>query len=296
MSRRAPVVVIGDALIDVIVTPEGQSEFVGGAALNVAVGLSILGVPSCLIAMVGDDDAGRLIRSYLAEHGVALLAGRAPRGSARATSVRHDGEPSYVFNTAAQQRRIEFDEPARDAIAQAPLVVVSCFAFDDPGQGAQLRTLVTEPQHRLILDANPRLGLLHDVDLFRREFEATARTALIVKVGDEDATLLYQTGVDRVARSLISAGARSVVTTLGARGAEVHLPDETVIARPIAELPGEVVDTMGAGDATLASIAAAVHENSSTMSAAWWGDTIDRAMLLAAATCRVPGATLRPAG
>ncbi|MFZ8396228.1 PfkB family carbohydrate kinase, partial [Staphylococcus aureus] len=59
------VVVIGDALIDELRDDEGVREFVGGAALNVAVGLSRLGVPASLIAMVGDDAAGDQIRAYL---------------------------------------------------------------------------------------------------------------------------------------------------------------------------------------------------------------------------------------
>ena len=46
------VVVIGDALIDELRDDAGVKEFVGGAALNVAVGLSRLGVPTTLIAMV----------------------------------------------------------------------------------------------------------------------------------------------------------------------------------------------------------------------------------------------------
>lgn len=58
MSDR--VVVVGDALVDEV---DGAAH-VGGAALNVAVGLARLGVPARLIAMVGDDDAGRLVREH----------------------------------------------------------------------------------------------------------------------------------------------------------------------------------------------------------------------------------------
>ncbi len=74
------VVVIGDALIDELRDDAGVREFVGGAALNVAVGLSRLGVPTTLVAMVGDDDAGAKIRSYLADHGVGLLPSPSPLG------------------------------------------------------------------------------------------------------------------------------------------------------------------------------------------------------------------------
>ena len=104
-----PVVVIGDALIDELRDDHGVREFVGGAALNVAVGLTRLGVPATLIAMVGDDEAGAHIRAYLEDYGVALIATPSPHGSSRAVSTRAGGgEPVYVFNDAAKNRRIHF--------------------------------------------------------------------------------------------------------------------------------------------------------------------------------------------
>ncbi|WP_242868700.1 PfkB family carbohydrate kinase, partial [Microbacterium oxydans] len=53
-SAAGSVVVIGDALIDEIRDDAGVRELVGGAALNVAVGLRRLGVDTTLVAMVGD--------------------------------------------------------------------------------------------------------------------------------------------------------------------------------------------------------------------------------------------------
>ena len=121
------VVVSGDALIDELRDDAGVKEFVGGAALNVAVGLSRLGVPTTLIAMVGDDEAGAKIRAYLDDYGVQLLASPSPLGSSRAVSVRVDGEPTFVFNDAAQARQLTFDEAQRAAIADADRIVVSCY-------------------------------------------------------------------------------------------------------------------------------------------------------------------------
>src|SRR6188508_1776806 len=109
MSNR--VVVIGDALIDELRDDSGVREFVGGAALNVAVGLSRLGVPATLIAMVGDDDAGSHIRSCLSDFGVELIATPGELGTSRAVSTRSgSGEPEYVFNDAAKGRRIRFGD------------------------------------------------------------------------------------------------------------------------------------------------------------------------------------------
>jgi fructokinase len=287
------VTVIGDALIDEIVSDDGVREFVGGAALNVAVGLAILGVPTSLIAMVGDDLAGRTIRSFLALNGVRLIATPAPGGSARATSVRVNGEPTYAFNEAARARRIEFNTEAMDAIAGAELVVVSSFPFDDPEQTEQLRDAVESPELRLIIDVNPRQALIHDLDVFRRGFETMAKASLLVKLGDEDATLLYRARPDQVAAQLLTAGARAVFTTLGRWGAEIRRPKGSVIAAPIAAMDGDIIDTMGAGDATLASVTASLLALPRHPSDAEWAIVLDRAMLVAAATCRVTGATLQ---
>ncbi|WP_368665902.1 PfkB family carbohydrate kinase [Cryobacterium sp. Y62] len=50
LNAPARVAVVGDALIDVLRDSEASREFPGGAALNVAVGLAVLGVPTTLMA------------------------------------------------------------------------------------------------------------------------------------------------------------------------------------------------------------------------------------------------------
>jgi fructokinase len=284
------VVVIGDALIDELRDDNGVRELVGGAALNVAVGIARLGLPTALIAMVGDDDAGAHIRSYLADFGVDLLAFPSARGSARAVSVRAGGaEPVYEFNEAAQQRRIRFRERERGAIADAPIVVVSCFPFDDVAQTLELAEAVADA--RLVIDPNPRSGMLTDRVEFVRGFEALAARAELVKVGDDDAALLYAAPLDELRAHLIDLGVDTVVATQGAGGASIE-SGEIVVTRPISHLPGEVVDTMGAGDAVLAVVAAALVDVAPAEEEAW-GDVLQRAMDVAAATCRFPGALLR---
>ena len=81
----ADVVVVGDALIDELRDERGVREFVGGAALNVAVGLSRLGHSAALIAMVGDDADGARVRTYLSTFGVTLIA--APLAASKRNSV-----------------------------------------------------------------------------------------------------------------------------------------------------------------------------------------------------------------
>lgn len=289
--QTAPLAVIGDALIDELRDASGTREFVGGAALNVAVGLARLKVPTALIAMVGEDADGERIRALLDEHGVELISTRGPYGTARAISDRLDGEPTYIFSEAAQRRRIEFDERARDVIAAAPFTVVSCFPFDDPAQVDALAASVPADSRRLIVDPNPREGMLHSRERFVAGFERIARLSRVVKVGDDDARLLYGTDLEELVERLTHF-VPHVVATAGRDGAVVHSAGERV-HRPIAELPGAIIDTMGAGDAVLAAITAHIASAGEPTDATAWGRALERAMTIAAATCRSEGALLR---
>lgn len=286
------IVVIGDALIDEMRDDDGVREFVGGAALNVAVGLRVLGLSSTLIAMVGDDDAGERIRAHLTTFDVELIATPSPSGSARAVSERHGGaEPVYVFNRASRERRIRYGDAERAAIAASDVVVVSCVAFDDREQTADLAGALSERGGALVVDPNPRAGMLRDRAAFIEAFEALVRGTDLVKVGDDDAALLYAAPLSDVVARLESLGAAAVLATAGADGASVCASGVTT-QRPIAELPGPVIDTMGAGDSMTATFAAGLVA-ARPAGAGEWGALLERALLIAAATCRYEGALLR---
>ncbi|GAA1699740.1 aminoimidazole riboside kinase [Microbacterium sediminicola] len=284
------VVVIGDALIDELRDENGVREFVGGAGLNVAVGLQRLGVPATLIAMVGDDESGVRIRTALADHGVELLA-CTTQESGRAVSVRADGEPTYSFNSAAVARRVEFGETERRVMADAPAIVVSSYPFDDEEQEDALLRAVREAGSPLIVDPNPRWGLLRDRDAFAAGLLHCAGGADLVKIGDDDAAMLWGEDVDVAAARLREAGAQAVLVTRGAAGATIVV-DDGEISRPATPLSLPIVDTMGAGDATLAA-AVAELVRTTPASLAEWGHVLEAAMDAAAATCRVAGALLR---
>ncbi len=285
-------VVVGDALIDELRDDRGVREFVGGAALNVAVGLARLGVETTLVAMVGDDEAGAHIRGFLTDYGVALLDSPSPLGSSRAVSVRSaGGEPQYEFNDAARGRSIHFGEAERRAMADADIIVVSCFPFDDSAQAVELADAVAEAGTPLVIDPNPRSGMMADRAEFVRGFEALAPQATLVKVSEEDAALLYGSPLDALRSRLIDLGARAVLATEGAAGATIETGD-VVVTRPVSDLPGRIVDTMGAGDAAVAAAVAGLVDSPPGDEDAW-AELLTRAMDVAAATCRFEGALLR---
>lgn len=291
------IVVLGDALIDVIRDEGGEQRFLGGAAYNVAVGLALLGHRVQLLAMLGDDEDGAAIRASAVERGVELVPTLGPFGSSVAISERVDGEPRYVFNDAARHRRIRFGARERAALDAAALVVVSCFPFDDEEQAEELLEAVARPRERLVVDPNPRSGMLDDVERFRRGFERLAERSLLVKIGDDDVALLHGVPLSEVVSRLRGAGTRTVLATRGAQGASLHLEDGTTIDAPIAADPRAVVDTMGAGDACLAAAASSIARRGAPRTATDAAALLDDCMLIAAATCRARGALLQlPAG
>jgi fructokinase len=289
----AQIVVIGDALIDEIRDADGAREFVGGAALNVAVGLAVLGNPTSLIAMVGADDSGAAIRRHLARYGVGLIATPGPLGSSRAVSERIDGEPRYTFNEAAQRRRVVIDDAAREALDAATHVVISCFPFDDTAQLTAVLGAVRDRARRLIVDPNPRTGMMRDLAEFRRGVAATADACRLMKIGGDDAALLYGTPVEDCAATLLASGVGAVLTTAGTAGAALHAAGRRAVGAPVAVLPGAVVDTMGAGDATLAAVVSRIVAADRVGEPVDWPAALTFAMRVAAATCRVQGALLR---
>lgn len=291
--REQSVVVIGDALIDEIQDETGSRDYVGGAALNVAVGLSILGMDTCLVAMVGDDGDGAAIRRHLDKHGVRLLPSPAPHGTSRAVSVRVGSEPTYQFNAAAQNRAVCIGAAERAAIEDASHVVISCFPLDDVDQWELVLSAVADRGRRLVVDPNPRAGMMRDRAEFRRGIERAAADCRLLKLGDDDGALLYGRPAADLAPDLLAFGAGSILTTSGPGGAALHRPDAPPLRVPIASASGPIVDTMGAGDATLAAITARVAAADGAGAPIDWPEALTFAMQVAALTSRSPGALLQ---
>lgn len=297
------VAVLGDALIDEIRTDEGSTDHVGGAGLNVAVGLSRLGVPTTLLASIGDDADGEAIHASLAEHGVELVATTNPLGTGRAVSLRVAGEPTYVFTDAAVARGLDFSPEQLAVLEAAPLVAVSSYPFDDAALTDRLLRVVGTDPVRLVVDPNPRPGFLPggaaQIADFAAGFERVAASALLVKVGDDDAELVAGCSLADWQEALLASGTGGVLATRGSAGASLVLAGSadaaagTAPTRGISSADGEVVDTMGAGDATFASIVASLLAERREPGSVDWSGALERAMDVAAATVRAPGALLR---
>lgn len=243
------VIVIGEALIDIVNGPEGSISYPGGSPANVAYGLGRLGVQTGLLTAIGDDEHGTAITNHLQSAGVRLLPGSTSlERTATATAIlAADGSASYEFDIAWQLPNV--------APAMIPKVLHtgSIATFLAPGAGA-VRTLLEQCHQSCLVtyDPNIRPALLGSHSEAKAIFEDLLLLTDVVKLSDEDARWIYPTSSpDDVASHLLEQGARLAVITKGAdgtflatRGARLSIPS----------VKTGVCDTIGAGDAYMAAL------------------------------------------
>lgn len=248
------VLVIGESLIDVVDRGDGTERVrhVGGSPLNVAFGLGRLGIPTVFATEYGEDEDGDAIDWHLRAAGVRV-EWTDDRGRSTSTAVAHigpDGSASYEFDLEWRFRM----PPQVPGLAAVH--VGSIGALRSPGSFGVLALVEALPEDVLVtFDPNIRPALIPSREQTRELVERYASRANIVKLSDEDAEWLYPRDVADAADILLDHGARLVITTQGAGGstlrtrmAMVHVPARSTHA----------IDTIGAGDAYMAGVLAAV--------------------------------------
>ncbi|BCW34489.1 fructokinase [Arthrobacter sp. StoSoilA2] len=243
------VVVIGEALIDIVNTPEGTISYPGGSPANVAYGLGRLGVSTGLLTAIGEDDHGNAITNHLQSAGVRLLPGSTSleRTATATATLAADGSASYEFDIAWELA------PVAPAMIPKVLHTGSIATFLTPGASA-VRSLL-EQGHKSCLvtyDPNIRPALLGSHAEAKRVFEDLLPLTDVVKLSDEDAHWLYPTSSpDEVTSRLLAHGARLAVITLGADGALLATENAKL---SIPSVKTEVADTIGAGDSYMSAL------------------------------------------
>lgn len=252
-------VVAGEALVDIVVPVEGEvEEAPGGSPLNVAVGLSRLGLDTLLVTELGDDERGRLVADHVRGAGVVLDEASVVPGHRTSTATAHlDAQhaATYAFDLAWTLAERDLPDDATG------LHVGSIGVTLRPGRDA-VAALVAEAADRGLLvsfDPNARPALTDDVEQAWRDVREVAASARLVKMSDEDVRYL-QPGRSHadVAAGLLDAGADLVVVTAGGSGAEAYTRSDSVT---VPSRSTTVVDTVGAGDSFMAALVALAVEH-----------------------------------
>ncbi len=288
VRSRPGVLVVGESLVDITCVGDRQSVHPGGSPLNVAVGLSRLGVPTTLATQLGSDAHGDLIRRHLAASAVTLtrLGPSGPSGPTGTATARLDsaGAASYSFDLRWDPKRAVLP-PEVDH-----LHVGSLGAILAPGADAvaDLARDARESGSSVSLDPNIRADLTPDLAQVRRRVSRLVAVADVVKLSDEDAGALFPgRSHDDVLDDLLASGApRLAVMTLASAGALLATASARV---SVAAPPIRLVDTIGAGDSFMAALLTTLRET---------GPPADRESLLSAGSfaCRAAAISCSRAG
>ncbi|MFE5777700.1 carbohydrate kinase [Brachybacterium sp. NPDC056505] len=246
---NASALVIGESLVDAVLDAEGRrSVHPGGSPLNVAVGLGRLGLPTQLATCIGDDRNGDLIRSHLAEAGVAVHPGSSAseRTATSRASLDVDGSASYEFDVEWQLEEFWPEDPLLVHTGSLATIL-------EPG-ASSVESMLSHLSSSVLVtfDPNIRPSLAPSLEAARRQTEGFASLAHVVKMSEEDASWLYP-GRSRhaIAEQYASLGVTLFVLTRAERGCSVASGD---VFRDIPAEPAGVADTVGAGDAFMSGL------------------------------------------
>jgi fructokinase len=229
----------------------------GGSPFNVAVGLRRLGVDSALFGGLSTDYLGRRLQQVLQDEGVRpdyLVDFAAPTTLAM-VAVGANGSPHYSF-------RGEGCADRQLSLVHLPVLGpevrglhIGSFSLVVQPIGDTLLTLVQrESGKRLItLDPNVRLNPEPNIDLWRERIATLVPLADLIKVSDEDLSLLYpEQDPQRVIEGWLEHRCQIVFLTRGGDGASVFSRQHGNWSVPAASV--KIADTVGAGDTFQAAL------------------------------------------
>lgn len=260
--------VVGEALVDLVIRPDGSvSAAMGGAPFNTARTCGRLGVAVSFIGALGDDRFGRLLRERLVADGVDVSgAPEVGRPTTLAAAELDDrGAASYRFylegTSAPTLGRVAPLGPDVSFVYTGGLALVLEPMAD--AVAAMVNAIARRPVEQrpvVMIDVNARPHVIDDRHRYLERLWEVLASADVVKVSDDDLAVV-RPGVEtfEAARGLLELGPSVVFVTAGA-GEVVALVRSgaaaEVVERRVPVTPVDVVDTIGAGDSFGGAVAA----------------------------------------
>jgi 2-dehydro-3-deoxygluconokinase len=233
---------------------------IAGSEANVAIGVARLGHPAAWIGRVGEDELGELVLRTLRAEGVDVTAARrepdAPTGLM--LKERRLGLVTRVhyYRAGSAGARLRAEDVDDALVARAGLVHVTgiTLALGDGPAAAVEALLAAARRHDVpvLVDVNHRPRLWPSQEAAAAALGALARAGDYVLAGSEELAVL---GGDGAVGELLADGARAVVVSRGAAGADLHTGDGSTSCPAPAVA---AVDTVGAGDALAAGFASGI--------------------------------------
>lgn len=253
------VVVVGSANLDLVATLDhlpkpgetivalGYAEHAGGKGVNQAVACARMGARTAFVGCVGNDDAGVFLRGVLEYEGIDTTMLRVvdmPTGRAF-INVDSRGENEIVVVSGANTQV----GIAHDALV-LPMARVVLMQLEIP------LTTVRNALH--LARRNGALTVLNPAPFKALDVGVFSLVDVIVPNETESAAC-------GGTQALLDAGVKTVLTTLGERGAIINTHTS---ATSIAPYKVVAVDTVGAGDAFIGALSAELARGATIADAA----------------------------
>lgn len=295
-------VVLGESLVDLLETErDGEliyRQAIGGAPLNVSVGITRLGGDVQFGGTLGNDILGDRIAAFLRTTGVGTrLLKRVQVPTTLAVTTFEGAEPTFTFyGEPPSYALLEAADLDPALLAGADVVYTgSICLLREPFRSAARAAWRVEGPLR-VFDPNVRPTLLPDaaaVDALREMVEEFFATADLVKLSLADAEVLYDgAAAPAAAERILKMGARAVVVTCGSKGAYVAVADGgTMLPAPAVA----AVDATGAGDSVMGALIRRLLADGVPDGLAGWERNVRFALAVAGLVCEHPGgATAMP--
>ncbi len=232
----------------------------GGKGGNQAAAAARLGAQTWMVGMVGDDTLGKSALSDLREGGVDVSTVQTSPDPTGVASILVDRQGENLIAVASGANDRLTPEGVGRALESLPV------------RGAAVLGVLEIPQDAVLAAARAAEALGGVFVLNPAPAPAKPLDPELVAACDVITPNEHEARVLGSPESLLEQGAKAVVVTRGAQGAEVWTAGASVVRRPA--FPVDAVDTTGAGDAFSAALAWALAE----------GRRLEEAVTLAAAT------------
>jgi len=244
--------VMGEALIDIIVSPEGDmSSVVGGGPVNTARAIARLGTPVSFIGGISHDALGQRIHRLLDADTVhcAIKQNCIAPTTVAIASLNEHGAASYRFlmhGTSSLSVTPDIALNALDVNATAVHVGTLAFVFEPLSQATRAVVAAMGEHQLLMMDPNARPSVMDDPAEFWQTFNTSLHRADVIKVSGDDLDYMFPdlSNLD-AARGIHTQSHATVLFTDGSRNVHVFSENEYFQC----DVPRvKVVDTVGAGD------------------------------------------------
>ena len=245
--------VMGEALIDIIVSPGGEIDsVVGGGPVNTARTIARLGTEVSFIGGISQDALGKRIRRLLDSDAVhcAIEQDCAAPTTLAIASLNDEGVATYRFlieGTSSLSVTPEIALKALDIKATALHIGTLAFVYEPLSVATRTVVATMNENQLLMVDPNARPSVMQDSSQFWETFNASLERADVIKFSGDDLDYMFPDLSNQdAARDVCSRSQAVVLLTDGPTGVHVFTKSEEFQVH-VPEV--NVVDTVGAGDA-----------------------------------------------